>query len=62
MTDKSIVIETSLNRDLIASCDNNEANYKLIKFAVDILQSLDNRGTTFTIIRHNADEPTKEDS
>lgn len=52
----SITIETSLNRDIIASCENNSANYKLIKIAVDILQSLDNRKTTFTIIRHNADK------
>ena len=58
----SITIETSLNKDIIASCDNNSANYKLIKFAVEILQSLDNRNTTFTIIRHNAEHQDQEES
>ena len=52
----SIIIETSLNKDIVASCEDNASNYKLIKVVVDILQSLDNRNTTFTIIRNIKEE------
>lgn len=51
-----ITIETSRNKDIIATIDNNEADYQLVKFAIQMLASLDKRGTVFTINKNGTEE------
>tara|TARA_B100000965_G_scaffold49041_1_gene36007 strand:+ start:1621 stop:1782 length:162 start_codon:yes stop_codon:yes gene_type:complete len=46
-----ITVETSTNKDLIFETDSEDANMQLVEFAISILQSLDNRKRSFTIIR-----------
>tara|TARA_B100001250_G_C19064708_1_gene471702 strand:- start:222 stop:386 length:165 start_codon:yes stop_codon:yes gene_type:complete len=51
-----ITIETSTNKDIIFETDSIEANMQLVRFAISVLQSLDNRKRTFTIMRDGQEE------